>query len=44
MKKVLIPTSLNPVAKELLKAHGDYAVAQKIAADIQARVAFHIEL
>ncbi len=41
MKKVLIPTS-----RATLKVDppADDAVVQKIAADIQARVAFHIEL
>jgi len=34
MKKVLIPTSLDPVAKELLEAHGDYAVVQVPKCDV----------
>jgi D-3-phosphoglycerate dehydrogenase / 2-oxoglutarate reductase len=34
MKKVLIPTALDSVAKEILEAHGGYAVTQIPKADI----------
>ncbi|MDD2519957.1 MAG: 3-phosphoglycerate dehydrogenase [Kiritimatiellae bacterium] len=34
MKKVLIPTALDPVAREILEAHGGYAVVQIPKADI----------
>jgi len=34
MKKVLIPTSLDAVAKEMLEAHGDYAVVQLPKCDV----------
>lgn len=34
MKKVLIPTALDSVAKEILEAHGGYAVTQVPKADI----------
>ncbi len=34
MKKVLIPTALDSVAKEMLEAHGGYAVTQTPKADI----------
>jgi len=34
MKKVLIPTKLDPVAKELLEANGDYTVVQDDSADL----------
>ncbi len=52
MKKVLIPTALNAVAKEMLEAHGVYTVVQVPKCDVaelvrenpDARVAFHIEL
>ena len=36
MKKVLIPTALDSVAKEILEAHGGYAVTQIPKADILA--------
>ncbi|MBC8207346.1 MAG: ACT domain-containing protein [Kiritimatiellales bacterium] len=34
MKKVLIPTKLDPVAKELLEANGNYTVVQDDSADL----------
>lgn len=34
MKKVLIPTKLNPVAKELLEANGNYTVVQDEGTDL----------
>ena len=34
MKKVLIPTKLNPVAKELLEANGNYTVVQDESSDL----------
>jgi len=34
MKKVLIPTKLNPVAKELLEANGNYTVVQDESTDL----------
>jgi len=34
MKKVLIPTSLNAVAKEMLEAHGGYSVVQVPKCDV----------
>ena len=34
MRKVLIPTQLDPVAKEILEAHGGYAVVQLPKADM----------
>jgi len=39
MKKVLIPTKLDPVAKELLEANGDYTVIQDESADLATLVA-----
>ena len=41
MKKVLIPTSLDPVAKELLEAHGAYTVIQKPKADLAQLIEEH---
>lgn len=35
MKKVLIPTKLNPVAKELLEANGNYTVVQDDSAGLE---------
>ena len=34
MKKVLIPTKLDPVAKELLEANGNYTVVQDDSVDL----------
>ena len=34
MKKVLIPTKLDPVAKELLEANGNYTVVQDDSTDL----------
>lgn len=39
MKKVLIPTKLNPVAKELLEANGNYTVVQDESTDLSALAA-----
>lgn len=39
MKKVLIPTKLNAVAKDLLEANGNYSVVQDEGADLAALVA-----
>ena len=41
MKKVLIPTKLDKVAQEILKANGNYEVYQDDAGDIAALVAKH---
>ena len=39
MKKVLIPTKLNPVAKKLLEANGGYTVVQDESAGLEALAA-----
>ncbi len=41
MKKVLIPTKLDKIAQEVLKANGHYAVFQDDAGDINLLVAKH---
>ncbi len=41
MKKVLIPTKLNPVAAALLRAHGAYAVVQDESAGLDALATAH---
>lgn len=41
MKKVLIPTKLNPVVKEILEATGKYAVAMEESADFPALARRH---
>jgi len=43
VKKVLIPTKLDPVAKEILEASGGYAVHQEEGADLLALVADHAD-
>jgi len=44
MKKVLIPTSLNEVAKEMLEAHGGYTVVQVPKCDVAERVREHADV
>ncbi len=41
MKKVLIPTKLDTVARDTLKAHGSYEVVQDDSADLASLVARH---
>lgn len=41
MKKILIPTKLEPVAREILEAHGKYAVVQTIPQDLQSLIKEH---
>jgi D-3-phosphoglycerate dehydrogenase len=41
MKKVLIPTKLDSIAKELLEAHGGYTVVQDVQPDLSALAAQH---
>ncbi|MCC6142178.1 MAG: hypothetical protein IT368_00070, partial [Candidatus Hydrogenedentes bacterium] len=41
MKKVLIPTKLDPVAAETLKADGQYAVIQDPGTPLAEQVARH---
>ena len=43
MKKVLIPTKLDPVAKELLEANGNYTVVQDDSADLETLAAQHAD-
>jgi len=44
MKKVLIPTSLNEVAKEMLEAHGGYTVVQVPTCDVAELVREHADV
>ena len=41
MKKVLIPTKLDSIAKELLEANGNYSVVQDAQTEINALAAQH---
>ena len=41
MKKILIPTKLNSIAREMLNNHGGYAVVQDDSTDLEALVAEH---
>lgn len=41
MKKVLIPTKLDPIAKELLEANGNYTVIQDDSTDLATLAAQH---
>ena len=41
MKKVLIPTKLDSIAKELLEANGNYTVIQDVKTEISALAAQH---
>ena len=43
MKKVLIPTKLNAVARETLTAHGGYEVVQDESSDLSALAAEHAD-
>ena len=43
MKKVLIPTKLNPVAKDLLEANGSYTVVQDEATAFEEQVKAHAD-
>ena len=43
MKKVLIPTKLNAVAREMLKNHGSYEVVQDESAEFSALAAEHAD-
>ncbi|HPK37381.1 MAG TPA: 3-phosphoglycerate dehydrogenase, partial [Kiritimatiellia bacterium] len=43
MKKVLIPTKLDVVAAELLKAHGGYAVVQDAKTPLEELVKEHAD-
>ena len=43
MKKVLIPTKLDPVARETLEAHGGYSVYQEAGADLISLAAEHAD-
>jgi len=42
-KKVLIPTKLDPVAREILESHGDYTVFQEEGADLISLAGDHSE-
>lgn len=41
MKKVLIPTKLDPIARERLEAHGGYAAVQDESGDLEKIIAKH---
>jgi len=43
MKKVLIPTKLDAIAKELLEANGNYTVVQDAQTELSALAAQHPE-
>ncbi len=43
MKKVLIPTKLDSVAKEILEEHGNYAVVQDDSADLKDLASAHTD-
>ena len=41
MKKILIPTKLNPIAKKTLESHGNYQVVQDDSKDIDELISEH---
>ena len=43
MKKVLIPTKLDSIAKELLEANGNYTVVQDAQTELNALAAQHAD-
>ena len=44
MKKILIPTKLNLIAKKTLESHGNYQVVQDDSKDIEELISEHSDV